>query len=150
MIKDCMKEAVISISQSASVKDAVKIFQENQIGTLPIVNEENKLVGIILLRDLLDLVMPDFMHLLENIDFVSNFGALVDNRQPARNDLDEPLSERMHLPVSVHPETRLLQGAAVLHKHDMRDVPVVDDYGRLVGLASHVDIGRALMRNWMV
>jgi len=150
MIKDCMKENVISISHTARVRDAVKIFQENPIGTLPIVNEENKLVGIVLLRDLLDLVMPDFLRLLENIDFVSSFGALVDSRQPATRDLDEPLVEKMHIPISVHPETRLLQGAAVLHKHDMRDVPVVDDYGCLVGLASHVDIGRALMKNWQI
>ena len=150
MIKDCMKEAVISISHTARVRDAVRIFQENQIGTLPIVDDDNKLVGIVLLRDLLDLVMPDFLHLLENIDFIRNFGALVDSRQPAARDLDELLKVRMHIPVSVHPETRLLQGAAVLHKHDMRDVPVVDDYGRLVGLASHVDIGRALMKNWQI
>ncbi len=150
MIKDCMKENVISISHTARVRDAVNIFQENPIGTLPIVNDENKLVGIVLLRDLLDLVMPDFLHLLENIDFISSFGALVDNRQPEAKDLDEPLADMMHIPVSVHPDTRLLQGAAVLHKHDMRDVPVVDDYGRLVGLASHVDIGRALMKNWQI
>ena len=37
---------------------------------------------------------------------------------------------------------------AIMNSHHWYDLPVVDDDGRLVGLASRVDVGTALLAEW--
>jgi CBS-domain-containing membrane protein len=35
-----------------------------------------------------------------------------------------------------------------MRQHDLRDLPVVDEEGHLVGLASWVDVGVAFLESW--
>jgi CBS domain-containing protein len=56
----------------------------------------------------------------------------------------------MSSPVSVEETTGLLCALALLHKHQVSDLPVVDAENRLLGIASQVDIGTALMSTWNV
>lgn len=146
-IKDCMKRNVVSISEAATIGQAAKRLASRHIGSLPVVDSFGKLVGILRLRDLLSLVMPDFLRLIEDIDFVHDFGAL-ENRQPDAAALARPLREVMQTPVLVDESCGLLRASSLLRLHDLQDLPVVDAAGRLVGIASRVDIGVALLSGW--
>lgn len=146
-IADCMKRDVVSITASASVGQAAARFAARHIGMLPVVDAAGQLRGILQLPDLLSLVMPDFVQLVEDFDFVHDFGA-VEARQPSPDMLTRPVTEVMRPPVSVEAACGLLRAFAVMHKHDLHDLPVVDAAGRLVGIASRVDIGAALLASW--
>lgn len=142
-----MKQEVITISSSATVAEAVSLFNDHHVGMLPVIDAEGRLVGILSLRDLVKLIMPAFVNLIDNFDYVGDFGALED-QQPTRDLLDKPITAVMEPPISVPASSGLLRASAILHKHDLLDLPVVDDQKRLVGLASRVDVGRALLAGW--
>ncbi|HET7091684.1 MAG TPA: CBS domain-containing protein [Anaerolineae bacterium] len=146
-IADCMKRDVVSITASASIGQAAARFATRHIGMLPVVEAAGHLVGVLQLRDLLTLVMPDFVQLVEDFDFVHDFGA-VESRQPSPETLARPVTEVMQPPISVEATCGLLRAFAVLREHDLHDLPVVDASGRLVGIASRVDIGAALLAGW--
>ena len=146
-IADCMKRDVVSITASASVGQAAARFAARHIGMLPVVDAAGQLLGILQLPDLLSLVMPDFVQLVEDFDFVHDFGA-VEARQPSPEMLTRRVTEVMQPPVSVEATCGLLRAFAVMRKHDLHDLPVVDTAGRLVGIASRVDIGTALLASW--
>jgi CBS-domain-containing membrane protein len=146
-IKDCMKHNVVSISAAATIGQAAKRIVTRRIGSLPVVDSSGRLVGMLRLRDLLSLVMPDFVRLVEDIDFVHDFGAL-ENRQPDIAALARPLREVMQSPVSVEETCGLLRAVSLMRLHDLQDLPVVDSAGRLTGIASRVDIGVALLSGW--
>lgn len=146
-IADCMKRDVVSITASASIGQTAARFAARHIGMLPVVDAAGHLVGVLQLRDLLALVMPDFVQLVEDFDFVHDFGA-VESRQPSPEMLARPVTEVMQPPISVEATCGLLRAFAVLREHDLHDLPVVDASGRLVGIASRVDIGTALLANW--
>lgn len=146
-ISDCMKRNVISIDAAATVRQAVALCIQNHIGMLPIVDPDQKVIGVITLQDLLFLVMPDFVRVVEHFEFVHGFG-LLEVRQPSQADLSRPVTEIMDQPVCVDENAGLLYTAAQLHRTGLIDMPVVDTQGRLIGIASHVDIGLALMSNW--
>ena len=146
-ISDCMKRDVVSIPLSASIGQAAALFAARHIGLLPVVDDSGRLVGLLQLRDLLALVMPDFVRLVDDIDFVHDFGA-VDARQPSPETLARPVREVMQPPVSVEETCGLLRAIATLRQRDLHDVPVVTPDGRLVGIASRVDIGTALLTDW--
>jgi len=146
-VGDCMKQNVVSINVNDIIINAIRVTIDYHIGTLPVVDNQNKLVGLIQLSDLLDLAMPDFINLIDNIDFIHNFGVL-EGQKPAAEVLNQPVSNILGEAVSVVMTAGLLRAAAILHEHHLRDLPVVDQDGRLVGIASHVDIGTALMSHW--
>jgi CBS-domain-containing membrane protein len=146
-IADCMKRDVVSITASASIGQAAARFAARHIGMLPVVDASGHLAGVLQLRDLLALVMPDFVKLVEDFDFVHDFGA-VESQQPSPETLARPVTEVMQPPISVEATCGLLRAFAVLREHDLHDLPVVDASGRLVGIASRVDIGTALLANW--
>ena len=148
MISTCMKQNVISLTNDAEIVAALRLCQKYHIGTLPIVDRAGRLVGAVRMRDLISLGMPDFMRFIENIDFIHNFGAL-EAYLPGKDVLSIPITKVMSEAVSVEVTTGLLRAAALMHKHQLNDIPVVDANNRLVGIASHVDIGVALLDIWL-
>jgi CBS-domain-containing membrane protein len=149
IIRDCMKNQVITLPHTATTLDAVRLCTRHHIGTLPVIDEKRRLLGLIRLQDLINLAMPDFVQLLDEIDFVRDFGAM-EHHQPEAAILEQPANLFMTPPVSVEETTGLLCALALLHKHQISDLPVVDIENRLLGIASHVDIGIALMSSWNV
>ena len=147
-ISQSMKYKVISISDSATIREAAALFVEEHIGTLPVVEGDGKLVGILHIRDLLELVMPSFVKLVEDFDFVRGDFSIFETLLPPQEVADQPASSIMDPPVSVRAASGLLRAFAIMNSHNLYDLPVVDDDGRLVGLASRVDIGTALLAGW--
>ncbi|MDH3944767.1 MAG: CBS domain-containing protein [Anaerolineae bacterium] len=146
-IGDWMKPRVISIQSDANVKEAAQLMVDNKVGTLPVLDEQGKLVGELSIADVVDLLLPDFVSLVENIDFVKDFGAF-----KIRSHADEeraeatPVTELMEDAVSVEADCSLVRGLSIMRKHNLRDVPVIRD-DQLVGLASWVDLGRAFLEH---
>jgi CBS domain-containing protein len=142
-----MKTKVISVEVTATILDAAQLFRSHHIGTLPVVDGDGRLVGIVPLHTVLHLIMPVFVDLIQDFDYVGDFGVM-EEQGPAPEELNRPISQVMTPPVSVQEESGLLRAFAFIHKHQLLDLPVVDQQDRLVGLASRVDIGRALLANW--
>ncbi len=146
-ISQVMKREVISIPVSASIGEAAVLFLNHHIGMLPVVNESSRLVGLLPLSDVLDLVLPDFVRLMEDFDFVHDFGA-VETRRLSPETMARPVSQVMQEPVCVEETSGLLRTFAMLYHHRLTDVPVVTTDKRLVGIVSRVDVGTALLASW--
>lgn len=147
-IENCMKREVISVPLHATVRDAIRACVRHHIGTLPVIDADGRLAGALRLADLIGLGMPDFLQFMDNIEFIHTFGALeVHHPEPAA--LDQPVTALMHEPVLVEATAGLLRASALLYKHHLMDIVVVDDHQRLVGIASRVDIGTALLKDWI-
>jgi len=147
-VYQCMKLNAISIKVEATVQDAAKLLVSHHIGTLPVVDEAYHLVGILHLRDMLKLVMPSFVNMFSDFDFVrSDFGVFEEATISAETAV-KPIRDLLEPPVSVLAESGLLRAFAILDKHKAYDLPVVDENDRLVGIASRVDVGTALLTSW--
>ena len=146
-VNQCMKKVIITVPSNATVGDAANLFCNHHIGMLPVVDDGGQLVGILQLRDLLHLIMPAFVELIDDIDYVGDFGAMED-REPDVEELFRPISDVMEEATCVKENSGLLRAFSFIHKHQLSDLPIVNSSGQLVGLASRVDIGRALLANW--
>jgi len=146
-IADCMKRNVISISETASIREAAAIISGKHIGLLPIVDKDNKLVGVVGLRDLLNLELPDFVRFIDDLDFVHDFGA-VENTRPSAKTLDRSITTLMRDAIIVEEDCGLLRAYALMLQQNLHDMPVLSKDGTLVGIASRVDIGAAILSRW--
>lgn len=147
-IRNCMKRHVVSIPIAVTIGEAAAVFVAQHIGMLPVVDDAGHLVGLLQLRDLLGLVMPDFVKLLEDFDFVHDFGA-VEARHPSPETMARPVREVMQPPISVDETCGLLRAAALMRRYGLHDLPIVNGDGALVGIASHVDVATAILASWL-
>jgi CBS domain-containing protein len=111
------------------------------------VDSTNKLVGVVGLRDLLSLELPDFVNFIADLDYVHDFGAVETTRPPAEV-LVKPVTTLMRPAISVTEDAGLLRTYALLLQHNLHDMPVVSADGKLTGIASRVDIGVTILSTW--
>jgi CBS domain-containing protein len=142
-----MKRNVISIPATSTVREAASVFVKHHVGLLPIVDQHRKLIGVVGLRDLLSLELPDFVNFIADLDFVHDFGA-VETTRPSAEVLDRPVKTLMSPSISVPEDTGLLRAYALMLQHELHDMPVVSREETLVGVASRVDIGTAILSTW--
>jgi CBS-domain-containing membrane protein len=148
-IQSSMKRRVISILDTDTLQTAAKLFLQYHVGTLPVTTGEGKLVGILKLHGLLTLILPAFTRLMGDFDFVGDFGAM-ESIRPSPEIMSKQVSEVMEAPVFVDASSGLSRAFSFLHHHNLTDLPVVDSDHHLVGIASRVDIGTAILRNWEI
>jgi IMP dehydrogenase len=103
----------VTLNQHALVRDAKNMMAEFKIGGIPVVDEQQILVGIITNRDL----------------------------RFERND-DRPLAEIMTQQnlVTTHPNTTMEEAEVILQEHKIEKLPVVEGDNKLIGLITYRDI----------
>ena len=145
----CMKHKVVFGHPETTVRKAASLMAENSIETLPVVDGALELVGVITMCDIIKIFLPDFVSLLSNIGFVKDYGDWGTPCQESMRRADSLLvADIMREPASVEDDCTLIRALSLLHKHRLRDLAVVKQ-GRLVGIASRVDIGRAFLSTWL-
>jgi acetoin utilization protein AcuB len=146
-ISKYMKRNVVSIPETSTIREAASVFVKHHIGLLPVVDKTKKLVGMVGLRELLSLELPDFVSFVADVDFVHDFGAVETTRPPATT-LDKSIKTLLSPAVSVPEDTGLLRVYALMLQHNLHDMPVVSKDDELVGIASRVDVGIAILSAW--
>ena len=106
----------VTIRRGRTVADALELMGEYHIGGIPVVDEENHLVGIVTNRDL---------------RFERNQGRLIDEVMTCENL------------VTTHVQTDLFGAAQILQENKIEKLPVVDDENHLIGLITYKDITKA-------
>jgi CBS domain-containing protein len=142
-----MKRYVVSIHVKTTLREAAKILVKNHIGLLPVVDDDDKPIGVIGMRDLLTLELPDFVSFVTDVDFVHDFGAVEDTR-PSAKTLHRTVRSLMNPPITVEEDCGLLRAYALMLQHNLHDMPVISREGKLVGIVSRVDIGAAILSTW--
>jgi CBS domain-containing membrane protein len=144
---DCMKRNVVAILATATIDEAVQLLVARHIGLLPVVDEKRRPVGVLGLRDLLTLALPAFVNLVEDVDFVLDFGA-AELTRPTPETLARPVTTLMRPPTVIPEDCGLLRAYALMRQHDLHDLPVVAADGTLVGIMSRVDLATAVLAGW--
>ena len=148
-VSDCMKRKVIFGQPEMTVRKAADLMAKNNVGTLPVVDETSKLIGVTTMDNIIQIFLPDFVSLLSNISFIKDYGDLgtlsLDDLERADSLL---VADIMGEPVSVENDCELIRALSFMHKYKIQDLSVVEE-GNLVGLVSRVDIGRAFLSSWL-
>ncbi len=144
-IQAWMKTKVFTIQSGATLDEAVRLMVANSFGTLPVLDGAGSHIGTLSLADVIHQLLPDFLSLLKNIDYVVDYGALSlppeDERQALLNLTVDALMEP---PLSLEEDCSLARALALMEKHAKADLPVVRA-GVVIGIVSWVDVGRAFL-----
>ena len=106
----------VTIRRGSTVKDALDMMHDYHIGGIPVVDDENYLVGIVTNRDL---------------RFERHLDKMIDEVMTSENL------------VTTHQQTDLVAAAQILQENKIEKLPVVDSENHLVGLITYKDITKA-------
>lgn len=146
-IEKFMKKNVISVPMVTTIGEAAAIFIKKRVSLLPVVDTQGKPIGVVRLSDLVSLEMPDFLKLMEDFDFVHDFGA-IESTQPDSEVLARPVTTIMHPVETIDKDCGLMRVYAIMLKDEIFDLPVTNEIGELVGIVSRVDIGTGILTSW--
>ncbi|MBL7932372.1 MAG: IMP dehydrogenase [Bacteroidia bacterium] len=110
----------VTISDKSTIADALKVMADNKIGGVPVLDKQNKLVGIVTSRDL---------------RFEKNF----------KKGILEVMTPAAKL-ITAQSGTDLKKAEEILQKHKIEKLPVVDKANKLVGLITYKDIIKIKVR----
>ncbi|MFZ3072512.1 MAG: CBS domain-containing protein [Thermodesulfobacteriota bacterium] len=150
-----MSIGIVTLTPDKTVGDAVKLFFEQRIRQVPVVNEENVVLGVITSRILMRAALPGYIRegFLKDVRFAPELKQFVENIDALRN---KPLSDFVSKikPASpdyvfVTPETSTMEIAAIFvdTERSVDRILVVDNKKRLLGIISPIDIFKDLWKN---
>ena len=117
---DLMIPEPITVSEKASIQDAIETMKINSIRHLPVVNKQNHLKGFVTLADLKAGLLPSMIGDVTLTDLI------------------------IRDPIVVGPDDDVEIAAQLIYKHKIGGMPVVED-GKLAGIITETDILRAFI-----
>jgi CBS domain-containing protein len=146
---EIMDADVPSVTREEDAKKAIDLLAQTELGAIPVVDSENKVVGIVSESDLIlseeesDLHLPHYLNIMGGIVFVGSMKGFEEklNKAFATNVRDLMTADPVVASVDEGAETVAKKIADKHHNH----LPVVDGEGRLAGMVTRADALAALV-----
>ncbi len=116
-VRDIMTTEVAVAEPEATIETLAALMKSENVGAIPIVDEDNDLTGILTDRDIV-------------------VRCIAEGRDPAECTAEEILSSECEV---VSPDSEVDEAARMMADHQIRRLPVVEE-GKLVGMVSLGDI----------
>ena len=144
--KDLMSTDVITLTPDTDILQAAQVLLDNGINGAPVVDENNRVLGILCQSDLVvqqkRLPLPSVFTLLDIIIPLSSTRQL--EKQVGKIAALKVSEAMTKDPVSVRPDTDIETIAALMVDNNFHTLPVVEDE-RLVGVVGKEDVLRTLI-----
>ncbi len=148
-VSEAMTPDPITVTPDMEVADIAKVMVDNNIGGVPVVDEDGELLGIVTESDLIvqDTVVkfPSFVSFLSGYVFVP--GSLHKFEDKFKKAVAATASEVMTEDViTLDVEDSAEDAATMMSKKKMKRFPVIKE-GRLVGIITMADIVKLISRD---
>jgi len=142
LVRDVMVAPVITVTPSTTVKEVAELFLEKRISAAPVVESQQRLVGIVSEGDLLHRVEAGTERhrswWLKG--FIGDDTLAAEYVKSHGLKVSDVMTRRV---VTATPETPLHEVAALLEKNAIKRVPILEN-GRLVGIVSRANLIQAV------
>jgi CBS domain-containing protein len=148
--KDLMISNVVKVHPETTLRELLKQLMEWKIGGVPVVNDDNRLVGMVSDGDVLRFIRPisakhfNFFTYIVSIDEVH-----VDETIPVQ--LEKPVKSCMKRSglVTLSAEDDFEDVVSVLSNHHFKKIPVLGEDQSVIGVISRGDVVRCIVKEWI-
>ena len=126
LISKLLKRNVISINQDDTVYNAINILSEKKIGALPVLNDQNKLCGMLSERDIIQKISND-----KKIDF-------------SHTQIKSIMTTKV-ITCNENTESNVLM--TIMTNNKIRHIPIVEK-NSLIGIVSIGDVVKRLLEKF--
>lgn len=146
-VAEVMTPNPITVTPQTALSEAIRILAEKRISGLPVVDDNNKLVGVISDTDLMwqetGVEPPPYIMILDSVIYLQN---------PARYEkeihkaLGQTVGEVMtKKPTSIKSVQSLKEAAHLMHEKQIRRLPVIEEKtAKVIGILTQGDVIRTM------
>lgn len=132
-VKDVMTTHVVAVRKNASFKDMAISLREHRVSAFPVLDDEDRVVGVVseadlLAKEALDLAEPGLV------------ASMLHHREQAKAAGVTAADLMSRPPVTIGPLEPVTHAARLMHARKVKRLPVVDEAGRLVGIVARSDV----------
>ncbi len=128
-IKDIMIRDVTSVLATCKLVDLISILSRRKITGLPVVNNNQEVVGYISLHDIIDSILSEFIQLSKSL------------KEYSQRPIEEFMRKNI---VTIDEDDNEVLASDLLIRNKIQRLPVLRD-GKLMGIITLTDICRVLM-----
>lgn len=144
LLKEIMTKEVVSVSPEMPLLEGAKILTDKNLNGVPVVDKENKLVGILTQYDLLSkgsaVHIPTFQMIFQNLALFKS------DRSQFKEDIDKVSNLKVKDVMNDDPltlkEDQAFKDAVIAFRdhHKVNPIPIVNKDNKLAGVISRHDI----------
>ncbi len=154
-VKDAMNPHVITLKPEMTIKEASEIMAKKGINGAPVVDSQGRLVGILTLKDILEIIKTHMENLGVYIfptpfDFMETIPLSLPQEsqkdafsQISNIRVEDAMERRVHY---VTEDDDIYDALYLLVKKEVSRLPVVDKNKRVIGIITRSDILKALSK----
>ncbi|MDP2642350.1 MAG: CBS domain-containing protein [Candidatus Peregrinibacteria bacterium] len=142
IVSNYMNPKVVTLPQDATFKDAAKLMLGKHTNGIVIVDNENKVAGILSSWDLIQYLVPDYLEEdkhLASFEAGDTFSTRID--ELANDPIMNFASKKVHTIKQTH---SMMEASTLLSEFHIRQLPVVDDDDKLIGYLNRTDVKKAI------
>lgn len=144
--KDIMTADVKVAKQTDTIKSIAKILIHEKIGGLPVVDKDNRVVGIISETDIIKkekhVAAPEFITFLQGVIYLEDFKKMEkDIHDIAAVQVKDLMSKEV---IKVYEDDTFDDVANIMIKKSVNRVPVVDKDNKIKGIICRYDIIKSM------
>lgn len=143
-VKDIMVKKVITLSPEMSADEALQKLLEKEISGLPVVDKNNKLIGMFTEKSILRAILPSYVEKVGQFVYDADSKKLAEKVQRL-NQIKVKDIMRQEV-VTAGPEAPLYEVARIMLIQKIRRVPVVDKDNIVIGIIARQDVLKALVK----
>lgn len=132
-VREWMTTPVVTVSPSTPISSAHQIMKQNSIRRLPVV-EHDRLVGIVTVGDIREASPSD----------ATTLSIWELNYLWAQLTVEKVMSRKV---ITIQSDMEIVDAAQIMLEHKVSGLPVVDEFGKLVGILTESDIFRMLVKS---
>ena len=141
-VADIMTANPTTVSPQTSLQEAIQILAEQKISGLPVVDENEQLIGVISETDLTwqatGVDAPPYVMFLDSVIYLQN---PLKHNEEVHKALGQTVKEVMSSrPTTVKSSQLVREAAKIMHDKKVRRLPVVDENSKLVGIITQGDV----------
>ncbi|MFM9370391.1 CBS domain-containing protein [Streptomyces sp. Da 82-17] len=131
-----MSHTAVAVGRDASYREAVELMQQWNVGALPVLEGEGRVVGVVTEADL-----------LPKEEFRQEDPRLPEQLREAVKAAAVLVEDLMSSPaVTIRPQAPLPEAARTMARNAVKQLPVVNDVGLLEGIVSRSDLLKVFLR----
>jgi CBS-domain-containing membrane protein len=132
-VRDVMTTHVVAVRKRATFKDMAVRLREQRVSAFPVVDDDNKVIGLVSEADMLAKEALDF----SGPGKVSGIIRHREQEKAAGITAEDLMTKPA---VTIGPDELVSSAARLMYARRVKRIPVVDDDGRLIGIVSRVDV----------
>ncbi len=145
-VADAMTPTPVVVKPQTPLNEAIKILAERRVSGLPVVGDDDRLVGIISETDLMwqetGVTPPAYIMFLDSVIFLKN---PANYERDLHKALGQTVGEVMSTePITISGDKPLKEAAQLMHDRDVRRLPVIDANSHVIGILTRGDIVRVM------